>query len=158
MTIEQMGSLGELIAAIATIATLLYLSIQIRANTNATRVESRRTTQRQANEYSALIANSAEAASLFRRGLADMESLDADEHIRFIFLFGMLVSQTQSAYEDADLGILDRDLFEATATPAFTMLQTPGGRRWWDLYGRSMYPAFQERVEDLLDSPQENPA
>ena len=129
MNIQELGSLGELIAAIATIATLLYLSIQIRANTKATHLESRRTTQRQANEYSALIANNAEAASLFRRGLGDIESLDADERIRFVFRFGMLVSQTQSSFEDAELGILDRDVFETVSTPAFNMLKTRGGRQ-----------------------------
>ena len=33
MTIQDLGSIGELIAAIATIATLVYLAIQIRQNT-----------------------------------------------------------------------------------------------------------------------------
>lgn len=32
MTIEQIGSLGELIAAIATVITLIYLTTQIRQN------------------------------------------------------------------------------------------------------------------------------
>ncbi len=158
MDIQELGSLGELIAAIATIATLLYLSIQIRANTKVTHMESRRTTQRQANEYSALIANNAEAASLFRRGLGDIESLDADERIRFIFLFGMLVSQTQSAFEDAELGVLERDLFEITAASAFNLLRTRGGRQWWQEYSHNLYPAFQDRVERVLEGSRGNAA
>ena len=36
MTIQDLGSIGELVAAIATIATLVYLAIQIRQNTFAT--------------------------------------------------------------------------------------------------------------------------
>ena len=35
MTIQDLGSLGELVAAIATVATLIYLSIQIRQNTKS---------------------------------------------------------------------------------------------------------------------------
>jgi|TARA_B110000116_G_scaffold211260_1_gene187053 hypothetical protein len=35
MTISELGSIGELIGAIATVATLLYLAFQIRANTEA---------------------------------------------------------------------------------------------------------------------------
>ena len=35
MTISELGSVGELIGAIATVATLLYLALQIRANTLA---------------------------------------------------------------------------------------------------------------------------
>ena len=33
MTISELGSVGELIGAIATVATLMYLALQIRANT-----------------------------------------------------------------------------------------------------------------------------
>ena len=34
MTIQDLGSLGELIAAIATVATLIYLATQLRQNSN----------------------------------------------------------------------------------------------------------------------------
>jgi hypothetical protein len=37
MTIQDLGSLGELIAAVATVATLVYLSIQLKRNTRAQR-------------------------------------------------------------------------------------------------------------------------
>ena len=37
MTIEALGSIGELVAAIATIATLFYLATQIRHSSEATR-------------------------------------------------------------------------------------------------------------------------
>ena len=33
MTLSEIGSVGELLGALATIATLLYLAIQIRNNT-----------------------------------------------------------------------------------------------------------------------------
>ena len=36
MNIQELGSLGELIAAIATAATLFYLALQIRRSTKAT--------------------------------------------------------------------------------------------------------------------------
>ena len=37
MTINELGSLGEIIGAVATISTLLYLALQIRSNTLPTR-------------------------------------------------------------------------------------------------------------------------
>ena len=36
MNIQDWGALGELVAAIATVLTLVYLAMQIRANTTAT--------------------------------------------------------------------------------------------------------------------------
>ncbi len=35
MTVQDLGSIGELIAAIATVATLVYLAMQIRQNSTA---------------------------------------------------------------------------------------------------------------------------
>ena len=35
MTIQDLGNIGEVVAAVATVVTLVYLAIQIRANTNA---------------------------------------------------------------------------------------------------------------------------
>ena len=40
MTIQDFGSIGELVAAIATVATLFYLAMQIRQGTRATRAAS----------------------------------------------------------------------------------------------------------------------
>ena len=40
MTLQELGSLGELLGALATIATLAYLATQIRQNTKAARVSS----------------------------------------------------------------------------------------------------------------------
>ena len=150
MTISELGSLGELIAAIATIETLIYLAIQIRVNTRISRVESRRATTAQTLEFSALIAGSSEAASIFRRGLADPSSLDADEKIRFNFLFSMLVSQTQSSFEDSEFGILDAEVFDLTAVPVFSMLKTPGGAAYWRAFGGGFVHAFRDRVQRAL--------
>ena len=35
MTIQDLGSIGEVVGAIATVATLIYLAIQIRSHTYA---------------------------------------------------------------------------------------------------------------------------
>lgn len=35
MTIQDLGSIGELVAAVATLATLIYLSLQIRQNSKS---------------------------------------------------------------------------------------------------------------------------
>lgn len=40
MTLEQLGNLGDVVAAVATVVTLAYLALQIRASARATRVAS----------------------------------------------------------------------------------------------------------------------
>jgi hypothetical protein len=39
VTIQDLGSIGELVAAVATVATLFYLALQIRGSTRVARSE-----------------------------------------------------------------------------------------------------------------------
>ncbi len=50
MTIQDWGAIGEIIGAIATIATLIYLATQIRQNTRALQATSMDSTTKMANE------------------------------------------------------------------------------------------------------------
>jgi hypothetical protein len=43
VTIQDLGNLGEFIAAMATVATLVYLAVQIRQSNIAARAQSRQT-------------------------------------------------------------------------------------------------------------------
>ena len=150
LTIQDLGSIGELIAAVATIATLVYLAIQIRANTSAMRAESRRSSNTQAQNYSAAIGTSKEAASVLRRGLGDFDSLDPDEKTQFQFLLSMIVSQADNASVEFELGITDRAMFDTNISASLRMLATSGGRRYWELNSSTYSPDFQSLVEREL--------
>ena len=92
MTIQDLGSIGELVAAIATIATLVYLAIQIRANTTALRLESRGRLHAGGMTHASVIGGSPQAADVFTRGLGDYHGLAPAEATQFQFLFSMLVT------------------------------------------------------------------
>jgi len=86
VTIQDLGSIGELIAAVATVATLAYLAVQIRANTRAVQAESRRTEiQTTAAIAQSLVADS-EVARMFNAGLADFLGLSPEDRTRFSIL------------------------------------------------------------------------
>ena len=150
MSIQDLGSIGELIAALATIATLVYLAIQIRANTKITYVESRRGAMSRVNDYASILSENREVASILRSGLAGNEPLDEDENIQFLFLFSMIVGQACSAFEEYELGIINRELFDATEAGALRMLKTPGGRKYWDSQVHSYPASFATYVDGLL--------
>ena len=41
MTIQDLGSIGELVAAMATLGTLIYLALQIRQNSQTVKAQTR---------------------------------------------------------------------------------------------------------------------
>ena len=89
MTLQDLGSPGELIAAIATVATLVYLALQIRANTGALKVESRRSEMQGANTFLGSVVESPDVARIFREGLAEPQALSPDDSVRVSCLLSM---------------------------------------------------------------------
>lgn len=148
MSIQELGSIGEFLAAIATLATLLYLARQLRANTRAMLVES----DRAAHSFAAVSANTMgvhkQAASVFRRGLSDFGSLDADEQIQFQFLFAQLVNQAHSVYQDRRHGIGDGD--ESRTQLALRLLSTDGGRAFWKVARLGYDLSFRTLIDEAL--------
>ena len=152
MTIQDLGRIGEFLAALATLATLLYLAVQIRANTITVRSQARRSSVVNTLTTSAAIGSNKEAASIFRRGRGDFGSLDPDEKTQFLFLLSMLIAETEAAFVDFQLGIQNREDFESTSSSVRRLLRTPGGREYWRTFGSNTTPAFKEFVETEIYS------
>ena len=100
----------------------------------------------------AAIGSNKEAASVFRRGMADFESLDPDERVQFSFLISMLIAETEAAFIDLQLGINTREDFESTTSAVRGLLKTPGGREYWRGFGANTTPAFRDYVETEIYS------
>src|SRR5210317_1923214 len=89
MTLQDLGSIGELVGAIATIATLAYLAIQIRQNSahmrEATNVAKLQAVDRTIETFSRYRERLTipENADLYVRGMESYRSLDKVEKVRF---------------------------------------------------------------------------
>lgn len=101
MSIHDLGSIGELVATIATVATLIYLALQIRENTMALRVEARRSEMQGASAYTSAIVGSPEVARILNAGLVDPTSLRPEEVTRFSFLLGNFLGAEAGAFEES---------------------------------------------------------
>jgi hypothetical protein len=150
MTIQELGSLGEFVAAVATLATLVYLALQIRANTTAVRAESRRAATNQGMHFQGIIGENKQAASVFRRGLAEPDSLDPDESLQFAFLFSMFASHGDNVFVDYRFGVVGNDIMESSLSSHLRLLGTPGGRRYWSTYSLGHTPEFRAYVDKRL--------
>jgi len=83
MSIQDLGALGELLAAIATIATLLYLAAQIRQN-NRNLQESTSASMNQGwASINSRLSSDEQFAEIFIRGRVGLEALNPVEVERF---------------------------------------------------------------------------
>ena len=132
MNWDAIGSIAEVIGAIAVVASLLYLSGQIRQNTKRLRIAGRQASQ--SSLQGTIVSQSEpETADLIVRGLDSYSSLSKRDKFRFngqmlnMFLdFQLtLTLHTEGAFPDEGLAVHRRWIID--------VLSTPGGREWWSL-------------------------
>jgi hypothetical protein len=146
LSLVEATSFAEIAAALATISTLVYLAIQIRANTTVQKAEARRAIQDTTNDYSSIIGQSKETAKVFTDGLMSFDTLDEYERMQFFFLMAMIVGLCDQTYADFRLKIIEEDLWVTGRASVSRMLKTPGGRAFWEINSSSYGPEFQNYV------------
>jgi hypothetical protein len=156
VTIQDLGSIGELIAAVATVATLAYLAVQLRANTQEMKVESIRAQTGGGMDAVLSLANNAEIADIYHRGLVDLGSLSPVESDRFTMIVTLLVNGVSGTYLSNKL--VPDSLFMARGAEGLRFLRAPGGRTWWAKNKRVIDSDFAAWVETELDLGAESAA
>jgi hypothetical protein len=87
MNWDAMGALSESVGATAVVVTLLYLAIQIRAQTKETRLTATRDLSRDYLNAVDSITRDKEVFSVYLKGLAAYEDLPHEERIRIGMFF-----------------------------------------------------------------------
>ena len=99
MTIQDYGSIGELVAAFATIATLGYLAVQIRHSTKAARRGALHDVVVCSQAVRSHYISNPDVAALYLRGLADPKQLSPEDAIRFQSLMLSSFENAREYYE-----------------------------------------------------------
>ena len=152
MSIAELGSLGEFFASIGVLITLIFLVIQTRQNTDATR----RTNERLGVEHnSRALAEliDSDVAEIFLKGQKSLASLSEVERYRFDLAFTMWLQSVEQAFADYRSGMFSEDQIIAykNSVPAF--LNTPGGEEWWKERQVWFSRPFRKDVEVLCAKP-----
>ena len=150
MTIQDWGSIGELVAAVATVVTLVYLALQIRANTAALRMESRRAESQSGDVYISAIIESSDVARMFNEGLADPTRLCSEDVTRFSFLMGSFVGGEASAFDEVNIGFAPRHTLDRRKQTLSRFLLSPGGRWFWQRFAADYPTDFRSYVDQIL--------
>ena len=131
MTIQDLGSLGELIAAIATVGTLAYLAVQIRQSNVSARAQSRQTlidTWASANWD---LVRDPRMLRAFAAGLAQWPDLSSEDKTVFDLGMGRYLANIQNGLLLRDAGLLDGVVLDQTASYMVSCAASRGGGRWW---------------------------
>jgi hypothetical protein len=162
MNWEAIGAIGEILGAVVVVATLFYLSNQLRQNANALQRnneyahnESIHHAQRFHHDVFAVLASDSELSSIHRRCLAG-EDLTPDEAHRFAWFVNSYLVFVEFAWrqQGLELGFVEENeesIIQLTGPHIRKLLGTNAGSEWWRSTGPELFFGdFVEKIDRVI--------
>lgn len=156
MTIQQLGNLGEFLAAIATLATLIYLALQIRRNTAIARATGTSEHTAALNQLNYVLSQNPELCNLYFDGLADPGAISEPDVARFDMMIGSYLACLMQTYHLFTEGALGKGIWTHQLQQLKWLIRHPGFKDHWFRWERPSDVPFNTLVAELLE--QEGPS
>ena len=108
MNWEAIGAVGDIIAAIAVVVSLIYLAVQVQRGTNATHAASIQAAVAMDQEFLLTLGSDPATAQLWASYLSNPEALSSEQKVQAHFLMGSLLRRLENIQSQHRLGTLSQ--------------------------------------------------
>jgi hypothetical protein len=143
---DAIGAVAEGLGALGVIATVVYVGLQIRHNSQAVQGSTEQALMTQEMELYALLA---EHANIYRRGLEGSDQLDLDELAVFEHLVAAVMSQLYSAFVQFQRGLIPQSVWDAYIADWPDHINQIGFRQTWGNIKKGYPIEFQQRLDEI---------
>lgn len=146
--------IGELVAAVAVVASVAFVAIEIRQNSEA---QIRSTTQEAVSNYiSSLerLVDNPDFSCLYIRAVRDYRGLSGADRLRFSAYYMSTYYQLQEMFQFAEEGSIDADTWSGFLGLLTETTRYPGVRQWFSDRRHWFSADFQAYVDDLIQNNQ----
>lgn len=150
MTLDQAANFGEIIGAIAVIASVVYLAIQIRKQTDESRLAAMRHLGEQYVAVLDTLIEDPELLATYLKGVKDYKALPDEERLRTSLLIQKGFRIQEQQYLHTMHASVNSEYFASTNRSFVEWLTFPGILQWWSMSKDMFGIAFQERVENMI--------
>ena len=148
MSLQDLGSIGNLIGAVAVVVSLVYLAIQVRQNTRAVRASTERAIFAQNMDFDRALVSDPELNRIWILGRAKPDQLTEEQTQRFRRLMSMYYRHFENLYFQHQDALVGDRVFDAWRTIGLELSKQPGALLWWNRYsGRVLTEEFRRYVE-----------
>jgi len=154
--LSEIASIAEVIGAIAIVISLMYVGVQVRDSTRATRSATANDTSAAMAAWYITTANNPESTRVVLDGMTNPEILSREETAQFIYLIHGLFLEYQAAYYVSEQGTLDIELRESLVNTLLGVREQPGFLLYWGQRQDLFQPSFREFVDDLIENGSTN--
>lgn len=147
MNWEIIGSTGEWAGAIAVVATLFYLAVQIRQNTNSMRGQTEMEYTKETVAWVSRISANPNLQELWRKGVSG-EPMDPEERQQYMWFNIEWFFLCEGMFRQYNRGLLDESTWNtlADALVAF-LVEDDVLREWWDSGTGILSQDYKDAIE-----------
>ncbi len=157
MSIQDWAAIAEIVGAVAVVASLIYLAVQIRQNTNGLSM-SLRASELAAFERNVETGNrireafilNPEVTELYMRGLKAYNNLEGSDKMRFGMILGNVFSSLQGAYVRQLTYKNDPANFAGSERTLDSLIKCRGVREWLSHSNPDWRPEFAAMVKQRI--------
>lgn len=152
LSLEQASNLAELVGVVLVIVSIFYLTIQVRQNTKAMRIQTVHDLSKMYMEVQSSLAQNGELMALFQRGQFNYEALSPLEQGRFGVESAAMMRLFNDLHYQYIQGSLDEEEwlgFKAIIDDLFTY---SGFQNVWRLRNHHYSAAFQRYIDNALQN------
>ena len=156
MSIQEWGAISEMVGAIAIIVSLIYVGVQLRQNTRATRVI---TSQAFVQTYGGVVSHlqEPEFRDIFWRGLAGVSNLQGSEPAAFGAWTGSTIRAWESFYFQRKARAFEDQIWSGWNRQFRDLLGYPGVQEIWTIRRHHFSEEFRELVEREIANKESKP-
>ena len=159
MSWQDLGSVGEMISAVAVVVSLVYVAFQIRQNTSQI---DQNTQAAQASAFDssishAMVARQAifeneDVARVYHAGSIDPDALSDQDRLRYRLIVHNVLWSLWNLQAQAQLGGLARETWDAQRVILARMMSSTGVQWFWSNYQEEFGESFQREVRTILSA------
>jgi hypothetical protein len=146
------GAIGELLGAAAVVVSLIYLSRQVRQNTDAVRTANAATLQGNFQALARVFYTDRALGALTLKSMSGESLANPEDRLAVWAFFFDMLKKAELAHRQFLRGELDADLWDASLAFYRAYFETPGFRAYWAERRSAFVPEFRKAMESWLDS------
>ena len=151
MTLAEISDILQALGSTAVVVSLIFVGVQIRQNTTATRATSHHAISEALNRMNLFWARNGDVTKLWLVGMQDRRALTAEERWRFDSTARAYFHVCETMYTQAAMGAGDQGIVRAEENGIKSVFVSAGIREWWveNEFGFSI--EFRTYIEKLTE-------
>ena len=142
---EAINATAQLISSISVVVSLWYLAVQVHRGTRVAKLAATTALR----DVTRPFAENAEVGRLWRIGLEDLDSLDAEEKARFYHVAFQFLKAMETIHHHYVYGLMEEQVWHGWCNLYRHYLATPGLEYYWQLRHDLFSDRFQQFVAGL---------